>query len=287
MNLVNKNANLHVLTASILFMLLIIIIFSTDNPIILSAALIFVIASFIGFGYRRKFVAVLGYALPFAAVVIVFNVLFVNAGVNVLFQIGSKRFTSEALLYGILLAVKLIIVFYLFLSLEFLIDSDRALSYFSSKLPKTTLMLLIALKLVPLMRNRMSSLVEIYALRGVSHEGKKAREKSRSYMPLLTIMLEDSLENSFNIGEAAYVRGFLSGRRSIYDPQSFGRNDILLFINLLILFIVFIISSFYSLLQFSIYDGMTLRTAINYGSLTVALLILVLGILLSFCNRGE
>lgn len=75
------------------------------------------------------------------------------------------------------MSLKFLAVIYLFIILELMVDSDRAVSYFSSIMPKSTLMLMISFKLIPSMKDRFRNLKEIYEVRGVMFDKKKPEKK--------------------------------------------------------------------------------------------------------------
>lgn len=272
--------NFHVLTPMILFLIMIVIVFSSDNPLIVLMELLLVSIIFICNGKSEKLKTGFLYFIPFASLIMIINMVFVGRGSTVLFIILNKRFTMEAMIYAIVMAIKLLTVMYLFMVLEILVDSDKAVSYFSNKMPKSTLTLMIGLKLVPEMKERFKNLMDIYTIRGVVFNKKKAREKSRSYVPILSILLEDSLESSFDIGEAAYVRGFLSTKRSIYDRQNFKKKDYTIIFFSFLLLAVYLVAQYMGFTQFNIYEGMRLWNLINYGILSIIIEMLIILIII-------
>jgi len=280
--------NLHVLTPIVLFLIMIVIIFSNDNPLIILMELLFVGIIFICNGKSEKFKVGFQYFVPFALLIMIINMLFVGRGNIVLFRIFSRRFTLESMVYGFVMAIKLLTVMYLFMALEILVDSDRAVSYFSKKMPKSTLTLMIGIKLVPEMKERLKNLMDIYTIRGVVFNKKKAKERSKSYVPILSILLEDSLESSFDIGEAAYVRGFLSTKRSIYDRQSFNKKDYIITFFSFLLLVVYLIAQYKGFTNFNVYDGIELGTVINLGILGVTItMITILTIIVLYSEEKK
>ncbi|PRR86377.1 energy-coupling factor transporter transmembrane component T [Clostridium luticellarii] len=255
----------HVLTASVVFLCMMIIIFSNDNPVLLASVYMFMLSIMAFCSEKHKFKMALYYFMPIAFFIILLNVLFVSSGRTTLFYLFHKRFTLEAFLYAVIMSFKFLAVIYLFIILELMIDSDRAVSYFSSIMPKSTLMLMISFKLIPSLKNRFKNLKEIYEIRGVVFDKKKTREKAASYIPIMSILLEDSMEGSFNIGEAAYVRGFLSGNRSVYERQKFKARDWQVIVLSTALIIFYGIAQFKGWVQFNIYDGVTIVNFINIG----------------------
>lgn len=282
-----RKFDFHVLTYIILFLSLIIIIFSNDNPAVVFSLYFYIFSLFIYSGNTYKLKKVLVCFIPFAIFIILLNMIFVTQGSMILFQIGSKKFTLEALIYALTMALKLFAVASLFISFEFIIDSDRAISYFSSKMPKSTLTLVIAFKLVPGLRDRLNKLKEIYTIRGVDFNKKSSREKTKSYVPVLSILLENSMESSFDIGEAAFVRGFLSNERSTYDRQKFRKKDISIMVLSGVLLIVYIFAQYKGAVDFKIYDGVSLVNIFNYGTTSIFVIILAITLLILKYSREK
>jgi len=277
----------HVLTSSLVFMSMLILIFSNDNPIILGSVYIFIISIIISCKEKEKFKKGFLYFVTVALLLLIMNMFFVSAGSTTLFYLFHKRFTLESIIYAVVMIFKLLAVIYLFMILEIMVDSDRAVSYFSSVIPKSTLMLMISFKLVPTMRDRFRSLKEIYEVRGVVFNKKKSKEKTESYVPVLSILLEDSLEGSFDIGEAAYVRGFLSGKRSVYERQKFCGRDLKIIGLSIALIIFYCAAQFKNWIQFNIYDGVTFINFINIGIAIIFALIIVMTVILIFNSEEK
>lgn len=277
----------HVLTVTLIFMAMLIIVFSNDNPVILASIYIFIIGMIISSKEIEKFRLGFMYFIPVAILIVVINMFFVSAGSTTLFYLFHKRFTLEAIIYAVVMAFKLLAAIYLFMILEIMIDSDRAVSYFSSVMPKSTLMLMISFKLVPTMKERFKNLKEIYEIRGVVFNKKKSKEKTESYVPVLSILLEDSMEGSFDIGEAAYVRGFLSGKRSVYERQKFYSRDFKIIGLSISLIIFYCFSQFKHWVQFNIYDGVTVINFINIGIAMIFTFIVVMTLVLIFNSKEK
>lgn len=264
----NSYNKMHTMTSIILNLILILIILSTSSPIILFGVFIFNIIIFKSSKNMNKFKKGFIYFIPFFIVGVIINSVFVSEGSTIIFTILNKNFTLEAMSYSFIFSFRLLLVIHIFINLEIMIDSDRALSYFSKKLPKTTLTMLIALKFFPAMKRRIYSLKEIYSIRGVDFEENRLIDKVKGYVPVISVLLESSLEGAFDIGEAAYIRGFLSGERSIYDKQVLQKSDYILIIKGIIIFAAFIIYKI-----FTKEEGDFLL-----GSILIFILIILLGV---------
>ncbi|AKN31478.1 cobalt transporter [Clostridium carboxidivorans P7] len=277
----------HVLTAALIFISMIIMIFSNDNPVILASVYVFIVSMIICSKEKQKFKTGFYYFIPIAVLIVVINMFFVSSGSITLFYLFHKRFTLEAVVYAVVFSFKFLAAIYIFLIFETMIDTDRAVSYFSSVMPKSTLMLMISFKLIPSMRDRFKNLKEIYEIRGVRFNKKKSKEKTASYIPVLSILLEDSMEGSFAIGEAAYVRGFLSGNRSIYERQKFYSRDYQIIALSIALIIFYVIAEFKNWVQFNIYDGVTIINFINIGIAAIFALVVCITLLVIFNSEEK
>jgi energy-coupling factor transport system permease protein len=251
------------------------VIFSADNPVILLGIFITELAVFGITRSCRKLINGMKMFIPFSAITILINMMFVYEGKITLFYILGKRFTLESLIYAAILSFKLLLIIYVFMMLELLIDSDRAASYFSSRIPKTTLTMMIALKLFPNMKERMLNLMDVYSLRGVKLNAERLWDKARGNIPVMSILLENSLDGAFDIGEAAYVRGFLSGNRTNYDKQAFEAMDYIVTAESLALIGVFIYAKLNGMTDFEIY-GASQASPVNQGVVLLTAIILII-----------
>jgi energy-coupling factor transport system permease protein len=279
--MVNKNSKTHVITAALLGLNLLVITFLCKNPIVL--IIIYTFCAFLLFYTKNmeKFKNGLKYFIPFSILAIAFNMIFVAQGNTVLFYLFGEKFTLEALLYGVILSFKLLVVIYIFMVTSIITDSDVAASYFSSKLPKSTLTIMISLKIFPNMKNRIVNLKEVYSIRGVNFESKKLKEKIKSNVPVLSILLEDSLEGAFNIGEAAYVRGFLSGKRTVYDKPKLQITDYLLIVASSVTMIIYLIIKAIGLDDFDIYMKVSFSDLFNFWVLGILILVIIIGVIIA------
>jgi energy-coupling factor transport system permease protein len=277
--------SLHVISSIVFNIMLLIITFTTENPIILLGVLACCILVFYFSGNIKSLFNGLIVFIPFFIITIVINLLFVQQGRIILFTLGSRHFTLEALMYAVILSSKLLIVIYIFQMLGIMMDSDRAVSYFSSLMPKSTLTFMIALKLFPLMKRRISSLREIYSIRGVDFEGKSIRDKVLAYKPVLSVLLEDSLEKSFDIGEAVFVRGFLSTKRTIYDRRPMQTYDWLLSITCFIIIFVYLGTIILGITSYDFYTDDLIKIIFNKGVYIVMALFALLYGELTFIRK--
>jgi len=275
-----ESSKIHVITSALLGLNLLIITFLCKNPVLLLIIFAFCVVTMIYSGNIERLKNGFKYFVPFSILAIVVNMIFVAQGNTTLFYIYGEKFTLEALLYGVILSFKLLVVIYLFAVASIIIDSDMAASYFSSKIPKSTLTIMISLKIFPNMRNRIANLKEIYSIRGVDFESKKLKQRIKSNIPVLSVLLEDSLEGAFDIGEAAYVRGFLSGKRSVYDKPKLQKRDYLLIVTSIVTLLFYLLIKIRGIDNFDIYMKVSFSQLINYWVVGVLVLIIIIEVML-------
>lgn len=209
----------HVITSLSFNLTMLVIVFSSQEPLVLfNIFIIYLLLFFLGRGLHKVIKAIKLF-IPFAIITIVINLIFVQEGNIVIFEFAGRALTLESVIYSIITSSKLLLVIIIFQAMGDMMDSDKAVSYFSSRMPKSTLTLMIAFKLIPNMKKRIMRLREVYSLRGINFDEKPMIQRTKALIPVLSVLLESSLEGAFDIGEAAYVRGFLSGRRSVYERE--------------------------------------------------------------------
>lgn len=272
-------------TIILIFTVIMFMVFSSDNPMVILSTYILTLGITIFTKSYRKLFNGLFYFAPFAVLIIIANLIFVTQGSTTLFYIGSKKLTLESLIYAIVLCFKFLAVIYLFMSFQLMIDSDKAVSYFSSKMPKSTLTLMLIFKLIPGLKNKFYSLKEIYTVRGVDFKVGDNKSKVKSYSEVMTVLLESSLESSFDIGEAAFVRGFLSNKRSVYERESLGKKDILLIISSLLLIIIYILSKIMGFVTFEIYEGVNISNIFNAATILILSMICYITFLICIFSK--
>lgn len=271
---------IHVISPVNLCLVLLIITFLEDNPFIIFCIFAFVVINFIENHETLKLKNAFVYFIPLAIMTILINMLFVSKGSFVLFSVFGRYFTLESVIYACTLTFKLLVVIYIFLLLGILVDSDAAVSYFLSRMPKTTLAMMVGIKFFPAMKERLKSIRMVYKVRGVEFESGNLKGKIKSNMEILSVLLEDSLETFFNIAETSYVRGFLSGKRTAYERQKFHKRDYILMIVYSCYLVCFLIVHLLKLDKFDIYSQGINKSSFFNLSVYIFIVITLLSLIL-------
>lgn len=262
--------------ALMLVLVLIIIDFSTYNVTVITGILLLILIVMIFSGNADKLKKNIYYFIPYAVITMLINLIFVGDGSHVIFTVFGKRFTWEALFYALIMSLKLLNVIYIFPLFGILVDSDDMVSFFSALAPKSTLTLLISAKIVPRIKRRYENIKEVFSLRGVEFNKKRKKDMIEGFLPVIASLTEDTMEGSFEIGEAAYIRGYLSSKRSVYEKKRISIRDILIIIFSLVQAGFFIWCSMKDYLYFDIYSGVSLSSFFNiYVSVNVILMLII------------
>lgn len=283
-----KTLGLHVATGTAIFIFMLFIVFSSDNPSVILSSYVLIIGILVITSNEKKIGKGLFFFFPAAILIIIINMLCVSEGSIVLFTILKKRITLESVIYGLVMCLKFLAVIYIFMIFECIIDSDSAVSYFASRMPKSTLTLMLIFKLIPAIKNKFYSLKDVYTMRGVDFSEKNGKETLKSYIPIMSVLLESSMESSFDVGEAAFVRGFLSNKRSVYDRQKIKKEDWIIMSFIVIIFVGYILEMCRNFFEFPLYEGIKFSNLINPGIIFIFLGMAILTILLiTFKCIGE
>lgn len=162
------------------------------------------------------------------------NPLFSQNGITVLFYLGDRAYTLEALLYGLNTAVMISGVILWFRSLNAVLSDDKMQYLFSKTLPKTTLVITMVMRFIPLYIKNIKDINDarramgIYPKRNVF---KKIKGAAEVFLTLVTQSLENAVETAFSMK----ARGYGESERTSYSLYRIKSTDAVL-IFLLVLF---------------------------------------------------
>ena len=108
----------------------------------------------------RRFLRACGFFALLALVVALLNPLFGGAGATLLFYIGTRPVTLEALVYGLCSAVMLLSVLVWFQCWQELMTSERFYCLFGRLVPVLAMMVSMVLRFIPLVARRASQISE-------------------------------------------------------------------------------------------------------------------------------
>lgn len=160
---------------------------------------------------------------PFAILLMIINPLIVHDGNTVLYQghfnipvLGSLRITLEALIFGIFNGIRIICITIVLGFGNLVIHPDKSFGFFSKYLKKSALLMSMTIRFFPTMMKSYTNIKEIEKLRGNTLANKSFIEKIKSQGNIVNILFASSLEDSSDMAESMYSRGYGIGKRSSY-----------------------------------------------------------------------
>lgn len=204
----------HPIILFLYFIGLIFITMFTMNPILITISFvsgIFFCGMLIG---AKKLLKSLAYSLPMLLIIALTNPLFVHKGETILFFLNDNPVTLEAIVYGIIVAMMIISVFYWFKCYSEVMTSDKFIYLFGRVIPKLSLLLSMALSFIPKFKRRYKEINEAQKALGI-YTSKSYVDKIRSKVRVFSILISWSLENSIDTADSMKARGYgLKGRTS-------------------------------------------------------------------------
>ena len=163
--------------------------------------------------------------LPMLALVSAFNGLYNHYGVTVLFRMRSgNNFTLEALVYGLVFAVKACsAVLWLDLTAEAL-PSDKVIFLFGRFSPRLALVISMVLRFLPLIRRQAGQINAAQKGLGAVTDGNLWR-RLRAAAHRLSILISWTLERGIDSADSMRARGYGLKGRTQYNRFAFSPLD--------------------------------------------------------------
>ena len=182
--------------------------------------------------------------LIMSSFIVLLNPFLVSRGTTILFYFRGKQVTVEASVYGVVMALSIVGIIILFVSFNLILNGNKFLYIFSRVLPKLAFLSMLAIRFVPLLRVRLSEITDVQRVRGIDMKSGSIKNRAKSGMVLLQILLTWSLEEALETANSMEARGYGTGKRSSYLPFQWERRDIGWLITIWLLFIVCLLGGF-------------------------------------------
>ncbi|GGD57525.1 energy-coupling factor transporter transmembrane component T [Paenibacillus nasutitermitis] len=197
------------------------------HPLFLATLILFVLLLNLlhGRAQRARLLRTLPYYLLICGSVAVLNPLFSHRGWYILFYFMDQPVTLEAILYGVIMMLSLLAILLLFLSFQFILPADKFMYLFSAAAPKTSLLTLMTLRLVPLFLRRLRQITIVQGTRRIDVRHGGLRKRLQDGMVLLRVLLMWSLEEALQTADSMKARGYGTARRSSYTVYRMDRRD--------------------------------------------------------------
>lgn len=223
--------SLHPGSALLLTVSIFVIAMLWNNPLWLALLLLSVVLTLVGAAPGGGWKTPLAVSLSLAVVYVLVNALFSRSGETILWTgpglplIGELRVSLESLTYGLSAGLKIALTVCVFSLYGELMDPDDSLSFYSRYAPRSALLIILTVLLIPRMKRDLVRISGVLRLRGVPCGARGLSARIRSAGPLLNVLLLSSLEGSWDIAAALDCRAFGSGKRSCYSQQAWRPRD--------------------------------------------------------------
>lgn len=176
------------------------------------------------------------------SIIIVLINPFLNAkGTNILFYFRGKQVTLEATMYGVVMALSLVLILLMFISFNLILNGNKFLFVFSKFLPRTTFLTMLVIRFVPLLKRRFDEINDVQRIRGMTMASGTLRERAKNGMIMMQILLTWSLEEAIETADSMKARGYGTGKRSPYIPYKMDKLDKGWLLTLVLLFTICIV----------------------------------------------
>lgn len=163
--------------------------------------------------------------LIMSILIIVLNPFLVSRGTNILFYFRGKQVTLEAMVYGITMALMIVNILLMFVSFNLILNGNRFLYIFARFLPRTALLIMIAIRFVPLLKRKLAEISEVQQVRGLSMTMGSLQERMTIGMLRIQLLLSWSLEEAIQTADSMKARGYGSGKKTSYTPYKMEYRD--------------------------------------------------------------
>lgn len=196
------------------------------NPVILTASLVCALSFWFvrnGRGGLKSHLWFLGLFM----IITLANPLLNHNGRTVLFVLNNNPVTLEACCYGAAMGCAAVSIIYWFRSFTQIMTSDKIMYVFGSVSPKTSLIISMALRYVPLFTSTAEKTRATQRALGL-YSSDDTAERLRGETRVFSTVVTWALENGIVTADSMAARGYSTGRRTSFAIYRFGRQDALL-----------------------------------------------------------
>jgi energy-coupling factor transport system permease protein len=253
------------------------------NPLVLLALLAAVLCAGVGAGVGR----VLARSMRTGAIVwlpiVVVNVLVYHEGVTVFARLGDLgpfgqgNLTLEALVYGSVIALKVMLLILITTLASLTVDPDQVLRLLRRLSFRSALTASLAMRMIPVLASDAQRLAEAQRTRP---EGPPRGARGR--VALLRAVIGGSLDRAMDVAATLEVRGFETARRAPRVVRPWSRHDVAFLVSAVAVIALAILGRLTAAASFSAYPE--LHAPISTGTIVLCIALLA-AVLLPFADR--
>ncbi|MDR2874004.1 MAG: energy-coupling factor transporter transmembrane protein EcfT [Methanobrevibacter sp.] len=218
---------LHPITYILYYVILTVFAFLFTNPYYSLSLGIFIIILIKIQGIPKGFkVAVKGFMIMGISITIINSLISYKGDTKLLHLFGNNFMTFEAIMYGIVVAFSLILMFLVFSSFNQVVSYQELLYIFSKKFPVVSLIMIMALRFVPMLSTRLEEIIKLQSFEN-KHLKKGFVNKIKGLANSLVTMISWALEESMITAKSMKSRGYKTAKRTSYLSYKINRIDII------------------------------------------------------------
>ena len=206
--------------------------FLFESPIVLAGSLAALCAAATRAGVGRELARAAALAAPLALLLALVNPIVSQQGLTVLVDgpivpvLGNVDVTLEALLYGAVAGLRVLVVVLAFALYSACVDPDQVLRLVGRVAPRSALTASLATRSVPLLDRDGRRLAEAYALRAGVRPAARIRDRVERAAMLTRALGAGALERSVELAAALEVRGYGALGRFPASGAPWSRHDV-------------------------------------------------------------
>lgn len=246
----------HPLPLFLYFIYIFVITIFTLNPVLMILAFLGGVCFCTVLESAKAFLHNILFYFPFFILLSITNPLFSHGGVTPLFFINGNAFTLEALLYGVNMSLMIISVMYWCKCYQKIITEDKFLYLFGKAAPKLSLVISMAIRLIPLFKKQIKRISNAQKAMGL-YSSKSYADKLKSGVRVFSSLVTWSLENAVETSNSMKSRGFGLKNRSSFSLYKFHKNDLFFLSVSTMLFLIVVCFISVGCVKFAFYPKVT------------------------------
>jgi energy-coupling factor transport system permease protein len=223
--------------------------------------------------------------VPIVVLTVLVNTLVSRSGLTVFARLGDwgvlgqVNLTVEAVVYGLVFALRLIVVLLACLLVVCTADPDELLFAFRRVAPRSALSAALATRLIPVLAADARRLAEAQRCRP---DG--GAQGARGRLAILGASVGGALERSLDVAAVLEMRGYGAGRRGVSSTRAPSRHDFAFAAAAVSLLLVSAIAAVSGAAPFHTYP--LLHLSVGVDSLVLACMLVAIGVLPFLDRRG-
>ncbi len=215
------------------FISMLVISMFTVHPVMLLIALLAGITFYICIANVKEFFWGLLFQIPFFILIALTNPLFSHNGATPLFFMNGNAVTLEAILYGVDIALMIIVVIYWCKCYSIIVDSEKFIYLFGKAIPKLSMVLSMALKFIPMFKKQMKKISKAQKTLGY-YSNDNMVDRLRNMMRVFSCMVTWSLEHAIALSKSMNGKGYgLKGRTHFHNFRFRRKDSVLLLVTII------------------------------------------------------